>query len=225
MKLRIAGLASLVFVSTLFGQTTGLTDEQVEAAIAAAKQPGWKSLFVEATGPFLADYSLLLQGPVGRTMDMAREAYESYKPLTTATVPAGVRAHEVTLAIVRHTGRDVPGIKNVVIMPRKRHLAMQRSSRSLRAAGATTSYAVISHKKPFLGRGGPVLGSIPSHFHCSSVLLKMHFRSPIFKSFSSPKPGTSVTRSKPKIATAFDETAFAWYRVTIFMKQRRICHL
>lgn len=50
MKLRIAsGLASLVLVSTLFGQTAGLTDEQVEAAISAAKQPGWKSLFVEAT--------------------------------------------------------------------------------------------------------------------------------------------------------------------------------
>jgi hypothetical protein len=89
----------------------------VESAIATTKQPRFQSLFVEATGPFLADYSLILQGPVGRTMDLAREAHESYKPLTAAMIDPHVRTPEITLAIVRHTGRDIPAVKHVVIMP------------------------------------------------------------------------------------------------------------
>lgn len=114
--MRAALFAGLLGISTVFAQSAGLTDVEVEAAISAAKEPGWRSLFVEATGPFLADYSLLLQGPVGRTMDLAREAHESYKPLTAAMVPPSVRAREITVAIVEHAGK-VPGIKNVVIMP------------------------------------------------------------------------------------------------------------
>jgi hypothetical protein len=127
----IAGLLSL----PLHSQDSGLTDAEVDSAIAAAKQPRFESLFVEASGPRMADYSLIFQGPVGRTMDLAREAYDSYKPMTAAMVPASVRAHEVTLAILRKTGWDVPGIKNVVIMPpaaTSRDAAIQPLPRSRR---------------------------------------------------------------------------------------------
>ena len=114
MKLRGATVAALL-IAPLFAQSAGLTDEEVDAAIAAAKQPGWTSLFVEAKGRFAAYYSVLLQGPTGRTMDLAREAFESYKPLTAATVPAVVRLHAVTLTVVRHSTSKA--IKNVVLMP------------------------------------------------------------------------------------------------------------
>jgi hypothetical protein len=102
-------------VSPLLAQSAGLTDQELFAAIDAVNQPGWSSLFVEAKGRFGADYSVLLQGPIGRTMDLAREAFESYKPLAAVAVPAETRAHAVTLTIVRHSG--APGIKNVVLMP------------------------------------------------------------------------------------------------------------
>jgi hypothetical protein len=109
---------TLMVVSPLLAQRGGLTDEQVDAAIAAAKQPGWTSLFVEAKGRFGAYYSVLLQGSVGRTMDLARDTFESYKPLTAATVPATVKAPAVTLAVVRHRDSNgVIAIKNVVLMP------------------------------------------------------------------------------------------------------------
>jgi hypothetical protein len=87
-----ATLAALILASPLLAQSDGLTDEQLFAAIGAVNQPGWTSLFVEAKGRFGAEYSVLLQGPIGRTMDLAREAFESYKPLAAVAVPAQVRA-------------------------------------------------------------------------------------------------------------------------------------
>jgi len=118
MPWRTVTLMTLMVVSPLLAQRGGLTDEQVDAAIAAAKQPGWTSLFVEAKGRFGAYYSVLLQGSVGRTMDLARDTFESYKPLTAATVPATVKAPAVTLAVVRHRDSNgVIAIKNVVLMP------------------------------------------------------------------------------------------------------------
>ncbi len=122
-----ATLAVLLLLSPLLGQPGHLlTDEEVNAAIAAAKQPGWASLFVEAKGRFAAYYSVLLQGPVGRTMDVAREAFESYKPLAASDVPVGVTAREVTFTIIKHSGSQ--SIKNVVVMPpgaRSRDAAIQ----------------------------------------------------------------------------------------------------
>jgi hypothetical protein len=97
-------------------QSGGLTDPELDAAITAAKQQEFRSLFVEAHGRFGADFSVLLQGPVGRTMDLAREAFESYKPLDASSVPDQVRAHEVTFTVVRHSDTH-QSIKNVVVMP------------------------------------------------------------------------------------------------------------
>lgn len=115
MNWRIAVIASAL-TAMLSGQSAGLTDEEVDAAINAAKQPRWTSMFVEAKGRFAAYYSVLLQGPVGRTMDLAREAFESYKPLKVSDVPPETRAHEVTFTVVTHSGTR-GGIKNIVIMP------------------------------------------------------------------------------------------------------------
>src|SRR5262245_38255874 len=112
---RITILTTLV-ASTLVAQAGGLTDEEVNNAINAAKQPRWASLFVEAKGRFAAHYSVLLQGPVGRTMDLGREAFESYKPLTASSVPCEMRAHELTLTLAKHSGARTE-VKNVVIMP------------------------------------------------------------------------------------------------------------
>lgn len=115
MGIRAAVVASCLSV-TLLAQGGALTDAEVEAAIAAAKQPKFQSSFVEAKGRFMADYSVLLQGPVGRTMDLAREAFDSYKPFKASDVPIEVKAHEISVGIIKHyTGSPV--IKNVVFLP------------------------------------------------------------------------------------------------------------
>jgi hypothetical protein len=93
-----------------------LTDAELEPALAAAKEERFRSLFVEASGRFGADFSLLLQGPIGRTMDLAREAFESYKPFGPGDVPPHVRARELTLVVMTHTGTR-RAVKNLVIMP------------------------------------------------------------------------------------------------------------
>jgi hypothetical protein len=143
MKWRMTALATLMLVPTLFGQPGRLlTDEQANAAIAAAKQPQWTSMFVEAKGRFAAYYSVLLQGPVGRTMDLAREAFESYKPLAASDVPADVRAREVTFTVIKHGGSDSiknVSIKNIVVMPSgatSRDAAIQPLGRPAISSGA-----------------------------------------------------------------------------------------
>lgn len=115
MKWPIVALVAAVTAATASAQNRGLTDAEVDAAIAAAKEPKFQSMFVEAHGRFAAYYTVILQGPVGRTTDIARDAFDSYKPMTADKVPAGVRAHAVTLAVLRHGGSE--SIKNVVIMP------------------------------------------------------------------------------------------------------------
>lgn len=116
MKWRIAVIVVPLSVSIVLAQGEGLTDAEVDAAISLAKQQRYQSLFVEAHGHFAADFSVLLQGPVGRTMDLAREAFDSYKPLTTSDVPPEARAHEITLTVLTHSGTHA-GLKNVVVMP------------------------------------------------------------------------------------------------------------
>jgi hypothetical protein len=101
--------------SSVLAQNAGLNDEEVQAAINAAKHQKFASMFVEAKGRFAAYYSVLLQGPVGRTMDLAREGFESYKPLQPWDVRPEVRAHEVTFAVIKHGGNQT--IKNVVVLP------------------------------------------------------------------------------------------------------------
>ncbi len=98
-------------------QSAVLSDDEIAEAIAAAKQPRFESLYVEARGPFAADFSVVLQGPIGRVMDVAREAHESYKPFAAADVHSAMRARSVTALIVMHSdGRRVQ-VKNVVVMP------------------------------------------------------------------------------------------------------------
>ncbi len=98
-------------------QSAVLSDDEIGEAIAAAKQPRFESLYVEARGPFAADFSVVLQGPIGRVMDVAREAHESYKPFAAADVPSAITARSVTALIVMHSdGRRVQ-VKNVVVMP------------------------------------------------------------------------------------------------------------
>jgi hypothetical protein len=81
MTWRVTVLAGALAAAIASAQSALLTDAELEPALAAAKQDRFQSLFVEAHGRFGADFSLLLQGPIGRTMDLAREAFESYKPL------------------------------------------------------------------------------------------------------------------------------------------------
>lgn len=98
-------------------QPATLSDDEIRQAIAAAKQPRFESSYVEARGPFAADFSVVLQGPIGRLMDVAREAHESYKPFAAVDVPSAVKARHVTALIVMHSdGRRVQ-VKNVVVMP------------------------------------------------------------------------------------------------------------
>jgi hypothetical protein len=101
--------------TALLAQPAGLSDSEVEAAIAAAKGAGFKSIYAQARGRFGASFTIVAQGPVGRTMDLAREAFDSYKPITPKDVPAPVRAHAVTFAVLSHIQRR--NIKNVVLMP------------------------------------------------------------------------------------------------------------
>jgi hypothetical protein len=101
--------------AALLAQPAGLTDTEVEAAIAAAKGNGFKSVFAQARGRFAAGFTIIVQGPVGRTMDLAREAFDSYKPIAPKDVPADVRAHAVTFTVLSHLQH--PNIKNVVVMP------------------------------------------------------------------------------------------------------------
>ena len=115
MKRTAATLAVFFCVSSLRAQSAGLTNAEVEDAIAAAKQPKYTSLFVEAHGRFAAYYTVLLQGPVGRTMDLAREQFENYKPLMVSDVRPEVKAHEITVVILKHGGNEE--IRNVVVMP------------------------------------------------------------------------------------------------------------
>jgi hypothetical protein len=116
MKLQVAGLAVLLAVATLTGQAPGLTNDEVDAAIAAAKQAGFKSSFVEARGRFAAFFTVIVQGPVGRTMDLAREHFDTYKPLKASDVPGELRAHAVTFSVLQH-GTGDHEIKNVVVLP------------------------------------------------------------------------------------------------------------
>lgn len=116
MTWRVTVLAGALAAATASAQSALLTDAELEPALAAAKQDRYQSLFVEARGRFGADFSLLLQGPIGRTMDLAREAFESYKPFGPADVPPHVRARELTLVALTHTGVR-RGVKNVVILP------------------------------------------------------------------------------------------------------------
>src|SRR6266571_5328267 len=81
LRWTIVAVASALTVSTVSGQSAGLTDADAETALAAAREPRYESSFVEAHGRFAAYFSVLVQGPIGRTMDLAREAFESYKPL------------------------------------------------------------------------------------------------------------------------------------------------
>ena len=104
--------------ATLAGQTSALRDDEVATAIQAARNPRWKSIFLEAKGPFLAPYTVLLQGPAARTMDLARVAYDAYKPFATKDVPVEIRERAITVAIIVHgdeRGRWPP--KNVVVVP------------------------------------------------------------------------------------------------------------
>ncbi len=116
MTWRTSLLAVALTAATVSAQSSLLTEAELEPALAAAKAERFQSLFVEARGRFGADFSLLLQGPVGRTMDLAREAFESYKPFGPGDVPPDVRARELTLVVMTHTGAR-RGVKNVVIMP------------------------------------------------------------------------------------------------------------
>jgi hypothetical protein len=129
-----------IAASTASAQSPQLTGPELEPALAAAKQDRFQSLFVEARGRFGADFSLLLQGPIGRTMDLAREAFESYKPFAPPNVPAQVRARELTLAVMTHSGVR-RSVRNVVIMP----------------AGATSRDAAI---QPLPGRGRSLDGAL-----------------------------------------------------------------
>ena len=52
-------VVTLMLVSTVLPQSAELTDAEVDAAINAAKQPRWASLFVEAKGRFAAYYRSL----------------------------------------------------------------------------------------------------------------------------------------------------------------------
>jgi hypothetical protein len=117
MKLGSRFLAGLLLLQTVSAQTTTLADDEVNEAITLAKQPRFESLYVEARGPFAADFSVLLQGPVGRAMDVAREAHESYKPITAANIPDAVKARHVTALVVMHSDGQRPHVKNVVVMP------------------------------------------------------------------------------------------------------------
>lgn len=116
MKWRTSLTAAALATCALSAQVPGLTRTEIESAIAAAKLERFQSLFVEARGRFGADFSLLLQGPVGRVMDLAREAYESYKPFNASDVPMIVSARETSIAVVVHSGSRI-GVKNLVIMP------------------------------------------------------------------------------------------------------------
>jgi hypothetical protein len=113
--LRTTIVLPIAISAAVLAQPAGLTDAEVEAAIAAAKQSGYKSLFAQARGRFAAGFSIIVQGPVGRTMDLAREAFDSYKPITPKDVPAEVRAHAVTFTVLKHG--VTKNIKNVVVMP------------------------------------------------------------------------------------------------------------
>src|SRR3954467_10221110 len=113
--IQAAAALAIVMGAVLFAQPAGLTDTEVEAAIAAAKGSGFKSIYAQARGRFAAHFTIVAQGPVGRTMDVAREAFDSYKPITPKEVSADVRAHALTLIILKHVQRQ--SIKNVVVMP------------------------------------------------------------------------------------------------------------
>lgn len=116
MGVRIAFVCAIALGYQSASSAT-LSDDEIGQAISVAKQPRFESLYVEARGPFAADFSLVLQGPIGRVMDVAREAHESYKPLAAADVPSATKARSVTALIVMHSdGRRVQ-VKNVVVMP------------------------------------------------------------------------------------------------------------
>jgi hypothetical protein len=105
-----------LLASAAFGQNARLTDDEVTAAITAAKQPKtFSSMYVEATGRFAAQYSVLLQGPVGRTMDIARVAFEAFKPFTASAIGPTVRTHEIAFTVYGHGA--VPSVTNLVIVP------------------------------------------------------------------------------------------------------------
>src|SRR4030095_8333961 len=112
---RVTIVLPVVMTAAVFAQPAGLTNAEVEAAIAAAKQSGYKSIFAQARGRFAASFTIIVQGPVGRTMDFAREAFDTYKPITPKDVPAEIRAHAVTLTVLKHG--MTRNIKNIVVMP------------------------------------------------------------------------------------------------------------
>src|SRR4030095_6446567 len=110
---RVTIVLPVVMTAAVFAQPAGLTDAEVETAITAAKQSGYKSIFAQARGRFAASFTIIVQGPVGRTMDLAREAFDSYKPIAPKDVPAEVRAHAVTFTVLKHGLTQK--IKNVVV--------------------------------------------------------------------------------------------------------------
>ena len=143
--MRRATLVLPVVMSTaLLAQPAALTDSEVEAAIAAAKGSGFKSIFAQARGRFGASFTIIAQGPVGRTMDLAREAFDSYKPITPKDVPAEMRAHAVTFTVLSHIQH--PNIKNVVLMPSgvSRDAAIQAISAAPKEAPPRTWRPMIS---------------------------------------------------------------------------------
>lgn len=116
MSIRI-GLLGLLVLRAVFAQVPILSDDDVNEALKVAKQPRFESLYVEARGPVLADFSVLLQGPMGRLMDVAREVHESYKPFAATNVPRELKVRHVTVLLVMHDDGRRFGIKNVVVMP------------------------------------------------------------------------------------------------------------
>lgn len=136
MRLSVRFLAIVLVLQTVSAQTTSLSDDEVNEAVMIAKQPRFESLYVEARGPFAADFSILLQGPVGRVMDVAREAHESYRPVTVANIPGEVKTRHVTALLVVHSDGRRPHVKNVVVMPAgavSRDVAIQPMPNSRRA--------------------------------------------------------------------------------------------
>lgn len=117
MNWRLLLIVGCLLSRSLSAQAPVLPDDEVNQAIVAAEKPSFESLFVEARGPFAADFSVLLQGPVGRVMDVAPEAYVSYKPLTAASLPVEMKVRTITVSLVMHSDGRRLHIKNVVVMP------------------------------------------------------------------------------------------------------------
>ena len=82
MRWPLVALLGTLTVAVASAQNVELSDAEVDAAIISATQPVFKAMFVEAHGRFAAYYSVILQGPVDRTMDVARKAFDSYKRMT-----------------------------------------------------------------------------------------------------------------------------------------------